>query len=167
MRRGLALNVNGVLGEYFNPIVYGAREPGFAYLAGKFWDVEEEVWTGYLRGDLSHEISDTVTLRATLACSSSLRTRVRVRSSSRNWRPGRDAVRRQDVHDFLPQINFAFLLANDQAVRIGLAKELARPRMDELKATDESGYNSATGVPTAGRKPEAGSLARLGLRHFL
>ena len=42
----------------------GYRTPETAsYLAGKFWDVQEEVWTGMLRGDLNHEISDTVTLR--------------------------------------------------------------------------------------------------------
>ena len=54
-------NVHGVLAEYFNPIVYG-NPNSLPYLAGKFWDVEEEVLTAYVRGDLSHEISDTVTL---------------------------------------------------------------------------------------------------------
>ena len=57
----LALNVPGVLAEYFNPIVYGSPTT-LTYLAGKFWDVEEETWTAYVRGDLSHEISDTVTM---------------------------------------------------------------------------------------------------------
>ena len=47
----------------------------------------------------------------------------------------------------LPQINLAFLLPDEQAVRVGLAKELARPRMDQLKATEESGYNFGTGEP--------------------
>jgi TonB-dependent receptor len=44
-------------------------------------------------------------------------------------------------------MNLAFLLPNEQAIRVGLAKEMARPRMDELKATEESGYDSATGIP--------------------
>jgi TonB-dependent receptor len=49
--------------------------------------------------------------------------------------------------DVLPQFNIAFLLENDQAIRFGIAKELARARMDQLKATEESGYNFATGEP--------------------
>ena len=57
----LALNVPGVLAEYFNPIVYG-NPNSLPYLAGKYWDVEEEVLTAYVRADMSHEISDTVTL---------------------------------------------------------------------------------------------------------
>ena len=47
--------------------------------------------------------------------------------------------------DVLPQLNFAFLLDNEQTVRVALAKEMARPRMDQLKATEESGYNFGTG----------------------
>ena len=62
--QAMAINVNGVLREYFNPVVWGTpQQPGFAYLAGKFWTVEEEVITAYLRGELNHDISDTVTLR--------------------------------------------------------------------------------------------------------
>jgi hypothetical protein len=64
MGQALALNVNGVLRDQFNPVVWGTpTTPGFAYLAGKFWTVKEEVITAYLRGDLNHDISDSVSLR--------------------------------------------------------------------------------------------------------
>ena len=43
--------MNGVLAAYFNPIVYGDPKT-LPYLAGKYWDVKEEVITGYVRGDL-------------------------------------------------------------------------------------------------------------------
>ena len=129
----LALNVPGVLAEYFNPIVYG-NPNSLPYLAGKFWDVEESVWTGYVRGDMSHEISDTVTLTgnvglqfiATDQSSGSFQVDNKGTpndNSDHEVFPVSDGATYTDV---LPQVNFAFLLENDQAVRIGLAKEMAR-----------------------------------------
>jgi iron complex outermembrane receptor protein len=47
----------------------------------------------------------------------------------------------------LPMINLIFQLPSDQAVRVGIAKEIARARMDQLKASSEFGYDSATGDP--------------------
>jgi TonB-dependent receptor len=146
----LAVDVNGVLAEYFNPIVYGNPET-LPYLAGKYWDVEEEVITGYVRGDLSHDLSDTVTLKGNVG----LQVIGTDQSSSSflaayAFTPDQVVLRVGDgtsYTDVLPQVNLAFIMPNDQAIRVGLAKELARARMDQLKATEESGYNSATGEP--------------------
>ena len=147
----LALNVNGVLGEYFNPIVYGDPTT-LPYLAGKYWDVEESVWTAYVRGDLSHDISDTVTLTGNVGLQI---IGTDQQSSSffvtRPFTPDQVVERVGDgksYEDVLTQVNFAFLMENNQAVRIGLAREMARPRMDELKATEESGYDLNTGIPS-------------------
>jgi iron complex outermembrane receptor protein len=142
----LAIDVNGVLGEYFNPIVYGdPTQPGFAYLAGKFWDVEEEAWTGYLRGDLNHMLGNGVEMRGNIG----VQVIATDQSSSSFFIANGGQVATQtdgkSYTDVLPQVNFAFLLENDQTVRIALAKEMARPRMDQLKATEESGYNFGTG----------------------
>jgi iron complex outermembrane receptor protein len=49
--------------------------------------------------------------------------------------------------DVLPAINIAFILPASQAVRVGLAKELARARMDQLKASSEFGVDASTGLP--------------------
>ncbi|MGH8250745.1 MAG: TonB-dependent receptor [Steroidobacteraceae bacterium] len=147
----LAIDVNGVLAEYFNPIVYGNPDT-LPYLAGKYWDVEETVWTGYLRGDLSHDISDTVSLRGNVGIQ--VITTDQESSSflaAYAFTPDQVVLRVGDgksYTDVLPQLNFAFLLPNDKAFRIGVAKELARPRMDQLKATEESGFNSGTGEPS-------------------
>ena len=144
--QALAIDVNGVLGEYFNPIVYGdPTQPGFAYLAGKFWDVEEEAWTGYLRGDISHQLGNGVEMRGNLG----LQVIATDQSSSSFFIANGGQVATQtdgkSYTDVLPQLNLAFLLANEQTVRVALAKEMARPRMDQLKATEESGYNFGTG----------------------
>ncbi|MBK7901950.1 MAG: TonB-dependent receptor [Proteobacteria bacterium] len=148
--QALALNVNGVLREYFNPVVWGTpTTPGFAYLAGKFWTVEEEVITTYVRGDLNHEISDTVTMRGNAGVQV-----IYTDQSSDSFRVDTGAGNAvfgvtdgKDYTDILPQINLAFLLPDSQAVRVGISQQLARARMDQLKATEESGFNFATGEP--------------------
>jgi len=148
--RALAVDVYGVLAEYFTPIVYGDPTT-LPYLAGKYWDVDEEVLTGYVRGDLSYEISDAVTLLGNVGLQY-----IATDQASHSFfvaypfTPNQVVQRSGDLksyNDWLPQLNFAFILPNDQAVRVGMAKELARARMDQLKATEESGYNSATGEP--------------------
>jgi len=143
----LALNVYGVLAEYFNPIVYGDPTT-LTYLAGKFWGVKEETWTAYVRGDLSHEVSDTVTMTGNVGLqiigTDQSSTSFFIANGGQGVLPNEDGKSYEDV---LPQVNFAFLLENDQAVRVGVAREMARPRMDELKATEESGYDFNTGLP--------------------
>lgn len=145
--RALAWDVMGVLGAYYNPIVYGTPDqPGFAYLVGKNWSVTEEVTTGYLKGQLDHELTSSVTLKGNVG--------VQVVQTDQSS----DALRLEngtpvpfsdgkDYTDVLPAINFAFILPSDQAVRVGIAKEIARARMDQLKASSEIGYDSATGLP--------------------
>jgi TonB-dependent receptor len=147
--RAMAINVNGVLREYFNPVVWGTPET-LPYLAGKFWTVEEEVITAYVRGDLNHDISDSVSLRGNVGLQV-----IYTDQSSDSFRvdtgTNPDSVfgitDGKDYTDVLPQINLAFLLPDSQAVRFGISQQLARARMDQLKATEESGFNFATGEP--------------------
>ena len=159
--QALAWDVYGVLAEYFNPIVWGRPDcddrpstecQQLTYLAGKFWDVQEKVTTGYVRADLAHDLSDTVELRGNLGMQV-----VRTDQSSGSWRVNTNPGAGQDpvvpisdgktYTDYLPQLNLAFMLPDRQAVRVGFAKEIARARMDQLKATEESGYNFQTGEP--------------------
>jgi iron complex outermembrane recepter protein len=156
--RAMAWDVYGVLNEYFNDIVWGTPNCAtgdtscqrLTYLAGKYWDVQEKVTTGYFRADLDHDLSDTVTLRGNLGVQV-----VYTDQSSGSFRVDTAAnpvavYAVEDGKDYthvLPQLNFAFILPDDQAVRFGVAKEIARARMDQLKATEESGYNFFNGVP--------------------
>ncbi|MBM0107195.1 TonB-dependent receptor [Steroidobacter sp. S1-65] len=145
--RTLAWDVLGVLGAYYNPIVYGRPDdPDFAYLVGKNWKVSEEVTTAYVKGNLDHDLSSSVTLRGNLGVqvvqtdqsSDALRLRNGVAT------PYSDG---KDYTDVLPAINLAFMLPAEQAIRVGVAKEIARARMDQLKASSEIGYDAATGQP--------------------
>jgi iron complex outermembrane receptor protein len=145
--QALAWDVPKVLANYYQPIVYGTpTTPGFDYLIGKNWNVTEKVTTGFLRGSLDHELSSSVTLRGNVGVQL-----VNTDQESHSTQkvngvvgPFQDG---KDYTDVLPQLNFVFMLPSDQAVRVGLARELARARMDQLKASSEIGYDSATGLP--------------------
>ncbi|HEY5810281.1 MAG TPA: TonB-dependent receptor, partial [Povalibacter sp.] len=145
--QALAWDVPGVLGEYYQPIVYGTpNDPGFTYLIGKNWSVTEKIGTAYLRGELNHDISSSVTLRGNIG--------VQVVETDQSS----DALRLEngtavpfsdgkEFTDVLPALNLAFMLPAEQAIRVGVAREIARARMDQLKASSEVGYDSATGIP--------------------
>jgi TonB-dependent receptor len=145
----LAWDVNCVLASTYAPIVYGTpTTPGFDYLIGKNWTVEEKVVTGYLRTTLNHELSDTVTLRGNLGVQV-----INTDQSSQAFykdnvsgtvKPRTDGKKYTDV---LPAFNFAFVLPDSQAVRVGISRQIARARMDQLKASSEFGWDRATGRP--------------------
>jgi TonB-dependent receptor len=148
--QALAWDVMGVLNEYFNPVVYGDPTT-LPYLAGKYWDVQEDVWTIALRGSLNHELSSNVTLLGNVGVqvigtdqSSSSFFVTRAFTPDQVVTPVSDGTSYEHV---LPQVNLVFAMGDTQSVRVGLAKTIARARMDQLKATEESGYNFVTGEP--------------------
>jgi len=147
----LAWDVPGVLGAYYQPITYHvATDPGYAYLVGKAWGVEEKVSTTSLRGTLDHVISDDVTLRGNVGIQL-------IGTDQRSTGYAIDETRGGAVTpvsagkkywDVLPQFNFAFVLPDAQITRLGIAREMARPRMDQLKdAIDEGVANSGLSQP--------------------
>jgi TonB-dependent receptor len=143
----LAWDVPEVLGAYYQPIVYGTpTTPGFDYLIGKNWNVTEKVTTAYARGSLDHPLSSSVTLRGNVGVQF-----VKTEQESSSHEKIQDVVtpvtEGKNYDDVLPAINLAFMLPSDQAVRVGLARELARARMDQLKVSSEIGYDFSTGIP--------------------
>ena len=146
--RVLAYDVAGVLRDYYQPIVYGRPgDPGFGYLIGKNWNVQEKITTAFVKANLDRALTDSIQLKGNIGVqlvetdqSSQALTRVGGNSVT----PFEDGKKYSDV---LPAINLAFLLPAQQAVRVGLARELARARMDQLKASSEFGVDSSTGRP--------------------
>ena len=142
----LAWSVPGVLAAYYQPIVYGDPN-SLHYLVGKFWTVNEKVATGYLRGNMNYELSPNVTLKGNLGIqvvnTDQSSDAEFLDTGSNTIRPFTSGRKYTDV---LPALNFAFVLPGDQAVRIGLARELARARMDQLKASSELGCGAGTGT---------------------
>jgi TonB-dependent receptor len=139
-----------VLATYYQPIVYGTpTTPGFDYLIGKNWSVEEKVTTAYVRTELDHELSSGVVVKGNLGIQVIETDQSSTAPFKDNARGGvvTDRTDGKKYTDVLPALNFAFVFDGQQSVRLGLAREIARARMDQLKASSELGYDSATGIP--------------------
>jgi len=145
--RALAWQVDNVVSEYYNPVVFGTPET-LSYLAGKWWNVDEKVWTGFVRGDLDHELSDSVTLKGNVGLqvvyTDQSSGSFEVRSNSGQVSPVSGGKTYSDV---LPQLNLVFELPDEQAVRFAFSRQLARARMDQLKASTEYGFDNSNGRP--------------------
>lgn len=143
----LAWNVPGVIGAYFQPW-QPVSLVGNGWLAGKNWSVDETVTTASVRGSLNHDLGGGVTLRGNLGLQF-----IHTQQSSSSWQNLNGTVlpfsKGTSYNDVLPQANFVFQLPYDQVVRVGLAREMARPRLDQLKASIDQGID-ASGVSHPG-----------------
>jgi len=146
----LAWNVPGVLAAYFDPVVPGyPNEPGYGYLTGKFWDVFEKLTTLYIRGDLNHPLSADVTLRGNIGLQV-----IHTQQSSTSFSYN-EATQSSDpieggksYNDILPAMNLVFELPAQQLLRFSAAREMARPRMDQMTAGQDFSVATTTGVPS-------------------
>ena len=143
-------NVPGVVAKYmtFNP-----TDDTAAYLIPKAWSVSETITTGYLKGNIDTTWG-SVGVRGNIG--------VQVQhtdqsSASRVWdnsRPAGSEIRPYELGDkytdVLPSMNLAFSFENDQTLRVALARQVARARVDQMRASLEFGVNNATGEPGAG-----------------
>jgi TonB-dependent receptor len=147
-------NVPAAVARYmtFNPV------DDLSYLIPKAWDVNEEISTGFVRANIDTEWG-SVPVRGNVGVQVQ---HVDQSSTARYWdstRPAGDNVqpveRGKTYTDVLPSLNLAFSLPADQTLRVGLAEQVARPRVDELRASLEFGVNTATGEPGgSGGNPE-------------
>lgn len=143
-------NVPGVVAKYmtFNP-----TDDTAAYLIPKAWSVSETITTGYLKGNIDTTWG-SVGVRGNIG--------VQVQhtdqsSASRVWdssRPAGSEIRPYELGkkytDVLPSMNLAFSFENDHTLRVALARQVARARVDQMRASLEFGVNTATGKPGAG-----------------
>ncbi len=145
----LSWDVPAVLANYFQPIQTSTTAN---YLVGKSWEVHEKLTTLYVMGNLNHDISEDVTLRGNIGVQL-LHTD---QSSSSNYfdeaaQMPRPITKGKKYNDVLPAVNLVFQLPAQQQFRVGLARELARPRMDQMEASfDYSASQTAPFTPGAG-----------------
>ncbi|MDH5823811.1 TonB-dependent receptor [Luteimonas sp. RD2P54] len=129
-----------------------------SYLIPKAWRVDEKITTGYARANIDTQWG-SVPVRGNFGVQVQ---RVDQSSTARYWDstlPDGENVqpitRGKEYTDVLPSLNLAFSLADDQTLRVALAEQVARPRVDELRASLEFGVNTATGEPGgSGGNPE-------------
>lgn len=141
-------NVPEAVARYmtFNPTSTGAP-----HLVTKSWTVDEKLSTGYVKANIDTEWG-SVGVRGNVG----VQIQHADQSSTANlWdatQPGnevRPIESGKTYTDYLPQLNLAFLFAHDQTLRVALARQVARPRVDQLRASQEFSISDTTGIPSS------------------
>jgi iron complex outermembrane recepter protein len=104
----------------------------------KSWTVDEKVTTGYAQWNIDTNLTESVRMRGNVGFQV-----VHTDQSSKGLSVPLSEVDApipfsggKIYTDFLPSLNLAFNLEHDQTVRFGLGEQMARPRMDELRANN-------------------------------
>ncbi|WDS37204.1 TonB-dependent receptor [Pseudoxanthomonas sp.] len=141
-------DVPGAVARYmtFNPTTTES------YLIPKQWAVSEKITTTFLRGNIDTEIG-SIPVRGNIGIQAQ---HVDQSSASNYWDDSQDVGSQvipikagKTYTDFLPSLNLAFSLPADQTLRFALARQVARPRVDQLRASLEFGVDTSTGKPGA------------------
>jgi len=106
------------------------------YLIAKSWDVREKTSTAYVRGNIDTEwggvsVRGNAGVQVQRVDQSSDAVRLSGSSDTRPIHMGKTFT------DVLPSMNLVFGFENDQTLRVALAKQVARPRVDQLRASLE------------------------------
>lgn len=142
-------NVPGAVARYmtFDPV------EDLDYLIPKAWTVDEQISTAFAKANI-----DTVWGNVGVRGNFGLQVQHTDQSSSANYWDGSQPVGSQVIPitkgktytDILPSLNLAFLFENESTLRVALARQVARPRVDQMRASMEFGVDTATGIPGAG-----------------
>lgn len=113
--------------------------------AGNLYEINEKILTTYLKGNIDSEFMG-LPVRGNVGVQVQSADQA---SSSRavingTFKPFTDGKSYTDV---LPSLNLAFSLAGDQTLRLAASQQLARPRVDQLRAARNFGVDNTTGKP--------------------
>ncbi len=147
------------------------RSPNSDVLAGN-WEVTEKVNTYYLRANIDHNIGGVP-----LTGNVGMQIVDTDQSSNGFAASGNGASLRSipvsggaDYMEILPSSNFILEFANDQFLRFAVARTLARPRMDDMRASRNFGFdvsrNNASARPDQ-NSPWSGGGGNPELRPFI
>ncbi|UYB53903.1 TonB-dependent receptor [Xanthomonas sp. AM6] len=141
-----AWNVPAAVGRYmtFDPVT------DLDYLIPKSWTVQEKITTAWLRANINTDIGEVV-VRGNIG----VQMQHTDQSSQSNYfdrsRPAGQNVLPIDAgktyNDWLPSLNLAFMFPHQQTLRFTAAKQVARPRVDQMRAGLEFGVDTSTGRP--------------------
>jgi TonB-dependent receptor len=130
-------NVPAAVARY---MTFTPSATAFPYLIAKTWGVQEDITTAYVKANIDSDWG-SVNVRGNVG----LQLIHTDQSSTANAlvngaiQPYKDGTTYSDV---LPSLNLAFGLGADQTVRVGLAKQMARPRVDQLRASVDFGVGN-------------------------
>jgi TonB-dependent receptor len=142
-------NVPGVVSRY---MTFAPSSTAAGYLISKAWNVFEKITTGYAQAQVDTKLAG-LPLRGNFG----LQLQHVDQSSSSNYFDGSAPVGSQvkpfdsgkTYTDVLPSLNLALNLGNDQTLRLAAARQVARPRVDQLRSAIDFGVDAATGKPGA------------------
>lgn len=131
-----------------NSGVYALRPNTNADVLTKSWDVTEQQLIGYLQFNVNSTLG-SVPVRGNFGVQI-----VNTEQESTGPRAGQGAIlsytEGDEYTEVLPSANFSFEIMEDTFLRLGAARTLARPRMDELRASQEIGINNNVCTPDDG-----------------
>ncbi|SHG41304.1 TonB-dependent receptor [Massilia sp. CF038] len=139
-------NVPGVVAKYMT----FAPSDTAGYLVSKAWDVKEKITTAFVKANIDHDFGD-ISMRGNFG----LQMQHTDQSSTANYYDGQAPAGQQvkpvedgkTYTDYLPSMNLVFGLPDQQTVRFGAAKQIARPRVDQLRSALEFGVDTTTFKP--------------------
>ncbi len=123
-----------------------------SYLVSKAWTVQEKITTAWLRANINTDIG-AVGVRGNIGVQMQ---HTDQSSQSNYWdgsQPAGSNVRPfsggRTYNDWLPSMNLVFMFPHQQTLRFAAAKQVARPRVDQMRSALEFGVDTATGKPGA------------------
>lgn len=130
----LSYDINGVLNQF-----YVLRDNLHQDITNKQWTVDEVITTGYLQLNIDSQLGSipvrgNVGIQAVHADQSSDGFTV-VQGDAANAIPYTGGG---DYIDYLPSLNLAFELPASNVLRLGLGRQLARPRIDQMRANNNT-----------------------------
>ncbi len=149
-------DVPTALATYYNPFV--PSEDAFAYLIQKTWTVDEEIATYFTQANIVTQLGD-VKVRGNIGFQIKDVDQSSTSKYFDNTAPAGQQVKVRTAGktytDVLPSMNFSFDLGNQHIVRVAAARQVARPRLDQLKSAFEFSVGSSDGRPSgSGGNPE-------------
>ncbi len=124
-------------------------------IARKNWAVNEQVVTAYVQANIDADLG-AVPVRGNVGVQA-----VSVDQSSSGYEFIGGSALGDMVEDgatyvdYLPSLNLSFEFPASQFLRLGAAKQVARPRMDDIRISNEVSYNPGTdgNLPVVWRRP--------------
>ena len=109
----------------------------------KGWTVNEDVGTLFVKGDIDSTLFG-LPLRGNVGLQY-VRTDQKSTGPQVDTTPGQFTLRTdgKSYNDVLPSLNLVLELGGDQLVRLGAGRQMARPRMDQLRAYRKSEVNAS------------------------
>ena len=141
-------NVPNTTAKYMN---FSPSTTAGSFQAGSIWEVNEQISAAFVKANIDTQWNsirirgNTGVQLQTTEQSSSTRVWDSTAAAGKNFKPFSDGDSYTDV---LPSLNVVMGLPDDQILRIGVAKQIARPRIDQLGSGSTFALSPSTLLPS-------------------